>query len=107
MTVETLIYEYLKSFLTFYEGVFMLSEATPVIRTIKVPPGFTPPENNYPHYRLLPVQTETGRFYCLFFYITSNDFLILEPKIKRHLAIGKLAEFLKTATYTVYETVYE
>ncbi|OSI07439.1 Uncharacterised protein [Neisseria animaloris] len=85
----------------------MLSDATPIVGTIKIPPGFTPPENNYPHYRLLPVQTETGRFYCLFFYVSPRIFLILEPKIKRHLAIGKLAEFLKTATYTVYETVYE
>ncbi|QEY25818.1 lipopolysaccharide heptosyltransferase [Neisseria zalophi] len=82
----------------------MLSDAAPIIQTIKIPPDFTPPENNYPHYRLLPVQTETGKFHCLFFYISAKEFLILEPKIKRYLAIRKLSEFVKTATFTVYET---
>ena len=85
----------------------MLIESTPSIHPIGVSPSFTPPEENFPHYRLLPIHTETGKYYCLFFYISAKDFLILDPKIKRHLAIKKLAEFLKTATYTVYETKYE
>ncbi|MBF0805075.1 MULTISPECIES: lipopolysaccharide heptosyltransferase [unclassified Neisseria] len=84
----------------------MLIEAAPAVRTVKVSAGYTPPQTGYPHYRLIPVQTEAGRFYCLLFYITDKDFLILEPKIKRHPAVRKPAGFLKTATYPVYETVY-
>ncbi|MFC3875456.1 lipopolysaccharide heptosyltransferase [Neisseria musculi] len=84
----------------------MLIETAPIVRTIKVSAGYTPPQTGYPHYRLLPVQTEAGRFYCLLFYVSAADYLIIEPKIKRHLAVRKLAEFLKTATYPVYETVY-
>ncbi|MBF0805083.1 lipopolysaccharide heptosyltransferase, partial [Neisseria sp. 19428wB4_WF04] len=39
-------------------------------------------------------------------YVSAADYLIIEPKIKRHLAVRKPAGFLKTATYPVYETVY-
>ncbi|QNT57900.1 putative lipopolysaccharide heptosyltransferase I [Neisseria musculi] len=82
---------------------------------MKLPPPSAPSKSlrdtprrqtGYPHYRLLPVQTEAGRFHCLLFYVSAADYLIIEPKIKRHLAVRKLAEFLKTATYPVYETVY-
>ena len=81
----------------------MLVEARPTIRTFKIPLGFIPPENSYPHYRLIPVETEAGKYHCLLFYVSTNDFLILEPKIKRHLAVKKMVEHLKTATFTIYE----
>lgn len=81
----------------------MLIEAVPVVRTAKIAPGYTPPETGYPHYRLIPVQTEAGKYHCLLFYVSAKDYLILEPKIKRHLAIKKLEEHLKTATFSIYE----
>ncbi|KPN72669.1 hypothetical protein [Neisseria sp. 83E34] len=83
----------------------MLIEANPSVRPITVNSSFTFTEDSYPHYRLLPVQTETGNDYCLFFYINPKDFLVLEPKIQRNLAIKKLAGYLKTATFAVYETI--
>jgi hypothetical protein len=49
------------------------------------------------------VQTEAGKYHCLLFYVSAKDYLILAPKIKRHMAIKKLEEHLKTATFTIYE----
>lgn len=87
----------------------MLIEANPSVRPITVNPSFIFPEDSYPHYRLYQniaqMQTETGNDYCLFFYLNAKDFLVLEPKIPRHLAMKKLAGHLKTATFTVYETI--
>lgn len=83
----------------------MLIEANPSVRPITVNPSFIFPEDSYPHYRLLRMQTETGNDYCLFFYLNAKDFLVLEPKIPRHLAMKKLAGHLKTAAFAVYETV--
>lgn len=83
----------------------MLIEATPAVRTIQTAPGFIPPPDSYPHYRLIPVQAEAGRYHCLLFFVSNKDYLLLEPKIKRYLAVKKLAEYLKTAAYPVYETV--
>lgn len=73
----------------------MLSEATPIIRTIKIPPDSTPPENNYPHYRLLPVQTETGRFYCLFFLHYEQGFFDTRAENKTascHWKTGRISK---------------
>lgn len=84
----------------------MLIEVAPIVRTVRISPGVSPPETGYPHYRLIPVHTEAGKYHCLLFYVSAKDYLILEPKIKRHLAVKKLAEFLKTASFPVYEVTY-
>ena len=81
----------------------MLIEEKQLVGTVKVNPTFRPAENSYPHYRMIPMQTEAGKYHCLLFYVSTNDFLILEPKIKRHLAVKKMVEHLKTATFTIYE----
>ena len=83
----------------------MLIDATPVVQTVKVNPSFAPTDDSYPHYRLIPIQTEAGKYHCLLFYVTTKDYLMLVPKIKRHLAIKKLEEYLKTATFSIYEVV--
>ena len=83
----------------------MLIDAIPVVQTVKVNPSFAPPNESFPHYRLLPIQTEAGKYHCLLFYVTAKDYLMLVPKIKRHLAIKKLEEYLKTATFSIYEIV--
>lgn len=84
----------------------MLIETTTPVYTVKVNPGFTPPPDNYPHYRMIPMQTEAGRYHCLLFYISEKNYLILAPRLKRHLAIRRLKEFLKTAVFPVYEFVH-
>lgn len=81
----------------------MLIESKPVVRPIKVGRLFTPPDDRYPHYRLIPVQTETGRYHCLFFYVTAEDFLVLAPKTQRWQAVKKLSGFVETAAFPVYE----
>jgi len=83
----------------------MLKEAKPIVRPVRVNPSFIAPDNSYPHYRLIPIETQTGRYYCLFFYVSAKEFLILEPKAKRHLAVARLSEYLQNAAFVVYETV--
>lgn len=83
----------------------MLIEEKQLVGTVKVNPTFRPAENSYPHYRMIPMQTEAGKYHCLLFYVTAKDYLMLVPKIKRHLAIKKLEEYLKTATFSIYEIV--
>ena len=83
----------------------MLIDAIPVVQTVKVNPSFAPPNESFPHYRLLPIQTEAGKYHCLLFYVTAKGYLMLVRKIKRHLAIKKLEEYLKTATFSIYEIV--
>ena len=65
----------------------MLSDPTPIVKTIQTTLDFTPSSPFCPLYRLIPVETETGKYHCLLFYVTAKEYLILEPKIKRYLVI--------------------
>ena len=52
----------------------MLTEAKPIVRPVRVNPSFVAPDNSYPHYRLIPIETQTGRYYCLFFTSRPKNF---------------------------------
>lgn len=85
----------------------MLIEKAGSVATVKVPSIFVPEEEDYPHYRLMPVQTEAGNDMCLLFYINEERYLMLEPRIKRYLALRKLAWLRETAPFKVLEVMRE
>ena len=74
---------------------------------VKVNPTFRPAENSYPHYRMIPMQTEAGKYHCLLFYISEHKYLMLEPRLKRYQVIKRLAAWLETAPFAVFEVVYK
>lgn len=82
----------------------MLTEKKPAVVTVKVGRLFAPTEEQYPHYRLLPIETDRQGYLCLLFYIAPCRFLILEPRIRRYEAIRRLSLLLENAPYAVYET---
>ena len=84
----------------------MLIEDKLPVGTVRVNPTFRPAENSYPHYRMIPMQTEAGNDICLLFYISEHKYLMLEPRLKRYQIIKRLAEGLATAPYPVFEIVY-
>ena len=81
----------------------MLTEEKTAVVTVKVHPSFVPTEDLFPHYRLVPLDTDRQGYLCLIFYIGPDSFLILEPRIKRYAAIRKLTLLLESAGYPVYE----
>lgn len=83
----------------------MLSESRIKIVTVEVGRLFAPTDEQYPHYRLVPIETDRQGYLCLLFYIDRSNFLVLEPRIKRYAAVRRLSLLLKNAPYTVYETV--
>lgn len=84
----------------------MIIEETKTVETRKVSPLFEPTPEGFPHYRLIPTTTKTGRKYCLFFYITASRYLILDNGVQRYQAIRHLTRLLETAPYTVFEIRY-
>ena len=81
----------------------MLTEEKKVVATVKVAASFRPAEEQFPHYRLVPLDADRQGYLCLLFYIKPDSFLMLEPRIKRYAAIRKLALLLENALYPVYE----
>lgn len=84
----------------------MLSESITPVATITVNPTFNPTPDSYPHYRLIPAQTEAGKVFCLLFYIRPNTYLMLESKLRRYQAIQRLRRLLETAPFSVFEVKY-
>lgn len=84
----------------------MLIDKTNRVETRKVSPSFAPTPEGFPHYRLIPSATETGKKYCLFFYVTASRYLILDNGVQRYQAIRHLQRLLETAPYTVFEIRY-
>lgn len=82
----------------------MLTEKKPAVVTVKVGRLFAPTEEQYPHYRLVPIETDRQGYLYLLFYIAPCRFLILEPRIRRYEAIRRLSLLLENAPYAVYET---
>ena len=80
----------------------LIGEKT-AVATVKVHPSFVPTEEQFPHYRLVPLDADRQGYLCLLFYIKPGSFLMLEPRIKRYAAIRKLALLLENAVYPVYE----
>ena len=85
----------------------MLIENKPPVATVRVNPSFKPSQDSYPHYRMIPMQTEAGKYHCLLFYISEYKYLVLAPRLKRYQAIKQRAEWLETAPFTVFEVVYK
>ena len=85
----------------------MLIEDKLPVGTVRVNPTFRPAENSYPHYRMIPMQTEAGNDICLLFYISEHKYLMLEPRLKRYQVIKRLAAWLETAPFAVFEVVYK
>ncbi|ATD64637.1 lipopolysaccharide heptosyltransferase [Neisseria weixii] len=81
----------------------MLIEEKAVVATVKVNPSFVPTEDRFPHYRLVPLDTDRQGYLCLIFYIGPDSFLMLEPRIKRYAALKKLSLWLENADYEIYE----
>lgn len=82
----------------------MLSESRIKVVTVKVGRLFAPTDEQYPHYRLVPIETDRQGCLCLLFYIAPCRFLILEPRIRRYEAIRRLSLLLENAPCAVYET---
>ena len=82
----------------------MLTEKKPAVVTVKVGRLFAPTDEQFPHYRLVPIETDRQGYLCLLFYIAPYRFLILEPHIRRYEAIRRLSLLLENAPYAVYET---
>ncbi|PJO77227.1 lipopolysaccharide heptosyltransferase [Neisseria brasiliensis] len=66
-------------------------------------PSFVPTEDQFPHYRLVPLDVDRQGYLCLLFYIKPGSFLMLEPRIKRYAAIRKLTLLLENAVYPIFE----
>ena len=60
----------------------MLSESRIKVVTEKVGRLFVPHEEQYPHYKLVPIDTDRQGYLCLLFYINRSNFLVLKPRIK-------------------------
>lgn len=82
----------------------MLSDK-PIITTVKVNPNFVPTENQYPHFRLMAIHTQTGKYHCLYLFVSAQHYLLLEPKAKRYEIIRRLAFLTEHAPFLIYETV--
>lgn len=85
----------------------MLIDETASVSTVKVHTAFSPAADDYPHYRLVSVQTEAGNDMCLLFYIDRERYLLLEPRIRRYLAVKKLARLMEKAPFKVFEVMRE
>lgn len=84
----------------------MLSNTKPVITTVKVNPDFVPDaQRQYPHFRLFPLPTDTGRYCCLYLFVSPQHYLLLEAKARRHEIIRRLELLTEHAPFTVFETV--
>lgn len=82
----------------------MLIDDIETVETIKISASFSP--DKFPHYRLLPINTEAGKKYCLFFYVSMNSYLMIQTGIQHYKAIQQLKRLLQTAPYDVYEVDY-
>ncbi|PIT60782.1 hypothetical protein BHC57_02900 [Snodgrassella alvi] len=82
----------------------MLIDEIRIVTTNKISVSYSP--NEFPYYKLIPNITETGKKYCLFFYVDKNNYLILATGIPRYKAIQNLKRLLETAHYQIYEVHY-
>lgn len=84
-------------------GTFMLTEKRVEVVTVKVSALFNPKDDQFPHFRLVPLEADRQGYLCLLFYIDKDSFLILESRINRYAAIRKLELMLENASFPVYE----
>lgn len=83
-----------------------MPNAKQIITTVKVNPNFVPDvQRQYPHFRMFPLATDTGRYCCLYFFVSPQHYLLLEAKARRHEIIRRLELLIEHAPFTVFETV--
>ncbi len=84
----------------------MFADKQNIIVTVKVNPNFVPDvQRQYPHFRMFPLVTDTGRYCCLYFFVSPQHYLLLEAKARRHEIIRRLELLIEHAPFTVFETV--
>ena len=82
----------------------MFADKKTIITTVKVNPNFVPDvQRQYPHFRMFPLATDTGRYCCLYFFVSPQHYLLLEAR--RHEIIRRLELLIEHAPFTVFETV--
>lgn len=81
----------------------MLIEKSVEVVTVKVSALFNPKYDQFPHFRLVPLEADRQGYLCLLFYIDRNNFLVLESRIKRYASVRRLSLLQENAPYTVYE----
>ena len=84
----------------------MFADKQNIMVTVKVNPNFVPDaQRQYPHFRMFPLVTDTGRYCCLYFFVSPQHYLLLEAKARRHEIIQRLELLIEHAPFTVFETV--
>ena len=83
----------------------MIIDTQKTVETQKVGASFPPTIAVFPHYRLTPQNTGTGKKYCLFFCVSPECYLILDNGIQRYQAIRHLQRLLETACFPIYEII--
>lgn len=78
---------------------------TPIVTTVKVNPSFIPKNEDYPHFRLIPIVTDTGKYHCLYLFLDPQNHMILEARAKRHAVIKWLELLTEHAPLTVFEDI--
>lgn len=78
---------------------------TPIVTTVKVNPSFIPKNEDYPHFRLIPIVNDTGKYHCLYLFLDPQNHMILEARAKRHAVIKRLELLTEHAPLTVFEDI--
>ena len=82
-----------------------MQNPAPIITTVKVNPSFIPEDKDYPHFRLIPITTDTGKYHCLYLFLNPKERILLEARAKRHVIIKQLAQLTEHAPLTIFEII--
>ena len=82
-----------------------MQNPAPIITTVKVNPSFIPEDKDYPHFRLIPITTDTGKYHCLYLFLSPKERMLLEARAKRHVIIKQLAQLTEHARLPIFETI--
>ena len=82
-----------------------MQKPVPIITTVKVNPSFIPEDKDYPHFRLIPITTDTGKYHCLYLFLSPKERMLLEARAKRHVIIKQLAQLTEHARLPIFETI--
>ena len=82
-----------------------MQNPAPIITTVKVNPSFIPQTQDYPHFRLIPIATDTGTYHCLYLFFDPQRRMLLVARAKRHSIIKQLAQWNEHASLTIFETI--
>ena len=82
-----------------------MQKPVPIITTVKVNPSFIPEDKDYPHFRLIPITTDTGKYHCLYLFLSPKERMLLEARATRHVIIKQLAQLTEHARLPIFETI--